>query len=171
MAKTLGRTHAEYAKYFNLTQKSCGHVWQARYFSCPLEASYLWRAMAYVERNPVRAGLVEDAGAYRWSSVRSHLGESDPGGIVDVSAWRKEYTPQRWIEVLRSGVDDEQLGERIREATLRGRPMGGDEFIERLEAQTGRRLRPRPTRKRGKRDSTPNHQTQPSLFSLAKNGD
>ena len=52
MAKTLGRTHAEYARYFNLNQRSCGHVGQARYYSCPLAGAHLWRAMAYVEQNP-----------------------------------------------------------------------------------------------------------------------
>src|SRR5579862_7231739 len=151
MAKALGRVHAEYAKHFNLIQQSCGHVWQARYFSCPLEGAHLWRAMAYVERNPLRAGLVENTEAYRWSSAGVHLGKTDAAGILDLTAWRKAYTAERWKDVLRTNIEDEDLAERIREATLRGRPLGGAEFIEDLEARTGRRLRPRPTRTR---DST-----------------
>jgi putative transposase len=62
LARTLGRTHADYARHFNLRQQACGHVWQARFFSCPLDSWHLWHAMAYVERNPVRARIVADAG-------------------------------------------------------------------------------------------------------------
>lgn len=133
MAKALGRTHAEYAKYFNLVQRSCGHVWQARYFSCPLEGSHLGRAMAYVERNPVRAGLVEDAFAYRWSS---HFGTPDPARIVHPEAARQDCQV----------IDDEQVSEQIRAATRLGRPLGQPSFIQQLETRTGRRLRPNPTR-------------------------
>jgi putative transposase len=148
MAKALGRTQAEYAKYFNLVQRSCGHVWQARYFSCPLDGAHLGGAMAYVERNPVRAGLVEDALTYRWSS---HFGTSDPAGIVRPEAWQQDYP----------ALDDEQTAEQIRAATRLGRPLGQPAFIEKLEANTGRRLRPKPTR-----DSTLSPQPQAPLFSF-----
>jgi len=35
MASALGRTHADFARHFNLRRRTCGHVWQARFFSCP----------------------------------------------------------------------------------------------------------------------------------------
>ena len=41
-----------------------GHLWQNRYFACALGPGHLWAALEYVERNPVRAGLVDWAGAY-----------------------------------------------------------------------------------------------------------
>ena len=143
MPRALGRTHAEYARYFNLTRQSCGHVWQARYFSCPLDGAHLWRAVAYVERNPLRAGLARDPFAYRWSSAAAHAGKFDPAGLLDMSSWRLEYTPERWRDAIRDGVDDEELAERIREAATRGRPLGDAGFIEHLERQTGRTLAPR----------------------------
>jgi putative transposase len=37
LATALGRTHADFAKHFNIVGRSCGHVWQARFFSCPLD--------------------------------------------------------------------------------------------------------------------------------------
>jgi hypothetical protein len=51
---------------------------------------------------------------------------------------------RRWRETLRSGVDDEALGERIRLATMTGRPFGSAEFTEELELALHRRLRPQP---------------------------
>jgi hypothetical protein len=34
------------------------NFWQNRYYSCPLDRIHQWTALAYVERNPVRAGMV-----------------------------------------------------------------------------------------------------------------
>jgi len=34
LARALGRTHAEYARYLNIRRRSCGHLFQARFFSC-----------------------------------------------------------------------------------------------------------------------------------------
>jgi putative transposase len=152
MAKTLGRTHADYARYFNLRQRSCGHVWQARYFSCPLDRVHVWLAMAYVERNPVRAGFVEEAGSYSWSSAAAHTSGEDPAHILNLGAWRKQYTGERWREVLRTSVSEEALTERLREATVRRRPFGSEEFVEALEQKAGRRLGPLPVGRPKKRE-------------------
>jgi putative transposase len=142
MATALGRTHADFARNFNLRRRSCGHVWQARYFSCPLDGAHLWRATAYVERNPVRAGLVQQAERYRWSSARARLG-LDPGDpVLELDAWRAEYTRAQWLEALDTSVDEEAFGRRLHESSRRGRPLGGEAFTEELENRVGRRLRP-----------------------------
>ena len=143
LAAALGRTHADYARHFNISARSCGHVWQARYFSCPLEGAHLWQAMAYVERNPVRAGLVTEASDYRWSSVAAHTGLATEA-MLDLSHWQAEYDANRWAQALNTSVEEECLAERIRQATLRGRPLGGEAFVQSLENNTGRRLHPNP---------------------------
>jgi putative transposase len=152
MANAMGRTNADYARHFNLARRSCGHVWQSRFFSCPLDPAHLWRAMAYVERNPVRAGIVEVAGQYRWSTAPVHLGMRNADDLA-MKTWRMEYTPDRWNEVLRSSTDEEAFGQRLQEAARRGRPLGPVGFVEELERKTGRSLRPvasgRPRKKRG----------------------
>ena len=51
-----------------------GHLWQGRYFSAPLDESYGWHTIRYVERNPRRAKLVERAEDYPWSSASAHCG-------------------------------------------------------------------------------------------------
>jgi hypothetical protein len=57
----LRRVHGRYAQMVNTMRLRSGHLWQNRYFSCPLSESYLRRVLQYVERNPVRAGLVAQA--------------------------------------------------------------------------------------------------------------
>lgn len=59
MAQTLKQTHGRYASYWNARNSSSGHVWQGRFYSCPLDESHLWKALRYVELNPVRAGMVK----------------------------------------------------------------------------------------------------------------
>ena len=155
MASALGRTHADFARHFNLRGRTCGHVWQARFFSCPLEGAHLWRTAAYIERNPVRARIVEHAGQFEWSSASTHLGLAENPGFLDMSTWQAEYTHQRWREVLETGVEEEAFGRRLQEASRRGRPLGGNEFARELEKRTGRELCPRPVgrpRKQGCED-------------------
>ncbi len=118
MASALGRTHANFARYFNLKRITCGHVWQARYFSCPLDQAHLSRAIAYVERNPVRAGLVEQNEQYEWSSVN------------------------KYTRALDVDPDELSFGRRLQESSRRGRPLGSEEFVRELESRTGRGLRP-----------------------------
>lgn len=144
LSRALGRAHADFARHFNLRRRTCGHVWQARFFSCPLDGAHLWRALAYVERNPVRAGIVAGAADYRWSSAAAHLTGSDPDALLELNGWRREYDPRRWRRVLETSVGEEELGQRIHEASLRGRPLGADDFVVELEREAGRRLRPLP---------------------------
>ena len=61
-----------YAQRINRARGWKGHVWQGRFFSSPLDEAYLWAAMRYVERNPVRAKMVRKAENYRWSSAAAH---------------------------------------------------------------------------------------------------
>jgi len=61
--------HMRYAQRLNHEHGWKGHVWQGRYFSFPRDEAYLWTAIYYVERNPVRAGIVRKYERYPWSSV------------------------------------------------------------------------------------------------------
>lgn len=144
LAMAFGRTHSDYARYANLAQRGCGHFWQARFYSCALDSHHAWAALAYVERNPVRAGLVERAEAYRWSTASAHCRMDTLNGRLDLEEWRRYYSGERWREVLRTGVEEEALAERIREATRRGSPLGSEPFIERVSRTLGRDLHPRP---------------------------
>jgi hypothetical protein len=78
LARALGRTHSCYAQRFNLRYHRAGHLCQNRFCSdrfdsCPLGGSHLPRALAYVDLNPVRAGLVGRArglSVVEWSGAR-----------------------------------------------------------------------------------------------------
>lgn len=144
LAQAMCRTNADFARYFNLRKRSCGHVWQARYFSTPLDEAHLWQAMAYVERNPVRARLVAQAEDYPWSSARLRQASTEGGGLLDAAAWKREYSWPRWKAVLETSVVEEAFGQRLQEASRRGRPLGQQSFVDDLEKRCGRKLRALP---------------------------
>jgi putative transposase len=74
LARAVGRTHFLYTQYVNRLHGRSGHLWQNRFYSCPLDGPHLWSAMCYVERNPVRAKLGRVAWSYAWSSAAAHTG-------------------------------------------------------------------------------------------------
>lgn len=64
LARALDRTHYHYTIYLNRQRICSGHLWQNRFFSTPLDRVHLHTAVRYVDLNPVRAGLVEQAVEY-----------------------------------------------------------------------------------------------------------
>jgi hypothetical protein len=51
--------------------RSSGHVWQGRFKAFPIQKDeHLLSVMRYIERNPLRAGLVGRAEEWPWSSLR-----------------------------------------------------------------------------------------------------
>jgi len=137
LAQALGRTHSAYAQRFKRHYHRSGHLWQNRFYSCPLGASHLYQALAYVDLNPVRAGLVAHAGEYAWSSARAHLGDTKADEWIDGEAWQQLGLADDWAEILRREIEADEL----RAATYAGLPYGEADFIELLEQQTQRPLR------------------------------
>ena len=85
LGKAFGRTHFMYTQYANRRHERSGHIWQNRFFSCALDAPHGWNALAYVELNPVRAGIVRRAWHYPWSSAAGHCGVRDDDPVVDLA--------------------------------------------------------------------------------------
>jgi putative transposase len=67
----------EYSRWYRKHTGYVGHLWQGRYKSPIIDKeSYLLECGRYIERNPLRAGIVTEAKDYRWSSYRYYaLGE------------------------------------------------------------------------------------------------
>jgi putative transposase len=74
LSALIHRAHGGYADFFNALYGTVGHLWQGRFNSSAMDEGYFWNAVRYVERNPVRSGLVSVAEEYRWSSAAAHCG-------------------------------------------------------------------------------------------------
>jgi putative transposase len=109
LARALKRTHGRYASYWNAVYGSSGHVWQGRYYSCPLDQTHLWEALRYTELNPVRAGLVADADSWLWSSAAVHCGKMAAEGWLSLPLWRDHWSEGEWREYLNAGEQEAAL--------------------------------------------------------------
>ena len=137
LARAVGEAHRRYTRRVNFREGWRGHLWQERFFSCVLDGPHGLAAVRYVERNPVRAGLVKRAWDWPWSSAAAHIGgrgdalvRSNPLA-EEVSDWRR----------FLSGEDDEEAVVRLRRHTRTGRALGSVAFVERLEGLLGLTLR------------------------------
>ena len=142
LAVLFRRVHGAYAQAINAGLGRSGHLWQNRFFSCPLAEDHLWIALRYVEANPVRAGLAERPEQYRWSSAAWHLGETakDASGVLDGEFWQRAGGAATWREMHASHDGDRQLN-LLRRCTYAGRPFGAEEFVQKLELEFGRSWR------------------------------
>jgi putative transposase len=139
IARALKQTHGRYASYWNAAHKSTGHVWQGRFYSCPLDNAHFWAALRYTELNPVRAELVAKAESWGWSSAAAHCGLAEPDTCLDMDYWNQSWSSESWREYLALEESPEDIAE-IRQCTHTGRPLGSPEFIRSLEQLTLRRL-------------------------------
>ena len=143
LALAIGHTHWRYTMRFNEQYGRNGHLWQNRFYSCPLGPIHLVTALAYVDLNPVRAGMVGEGPAYPWSSASAHCGDAASDRLIDSGEWGSTGLASEWEQRLRT----ESMGGRaaeLRRATYSGLPLGDERFVEQMEVQLGRRLRPKP---------------------------
>jgi putative transposase len=133
---TFAEAHRRYTARIHARLKVTGHLWQGRFSSTAMDERHLLAAARYVPMNPVRAGLVARAQDWPWSSARAHLAGRDDG-VVSVAPLL-ERTPD--FAGLLGAAEDAAAVQAIRRSRSTGRPVGASDWIEALEAGTGRRL-------------------------------
>jgi putative transposase len=120
-----------------------GRIWQGRFKAPPVQADdHLLTVMRYVERNPLRGGLVRRAQDWRWSSLRARLGPSD-----DLLAPSPVDLTEDWCEFVNKPLTANEL-KAIRTSLRRGSPYGDPAWTrgtaERLDLMQTLRPRGRP---------------------------
>ena len=136
LARGIGNAHKAYTRMRNFREGVRGYLFQGRFRSCVLDEPHLLAAAPYIERNPVKAGMVRVPRAYRWSSARYHVGERRTDPLVTDRDLRG-LVPN-WKEFLLE--EDPQREKAIRVATRTGRPAGSDKFVGLVQKLTGRDL-------------------------------
>ncbi len=142
---TLAEAHRRYSRRINFREGWRGYLFQGRFASYPMDDAHLMVAIRYVENNPVAAGLVGEAGDWRWSSAASHLAGKrtrvDP--LTDVGALGQHV--RNWRAMLRVGLeamDDPATIEEIEARIRTGRPLASPQWIEDAEARMDRKIGP-----------------------------
>jgi putative transposase len=121
--------------------KGSGHVWQGRFKSFPVQADdHYLTALRYIERNPLRARLVERSQDWEWSSLKPTI-RSAPDGILSDGPIAK---PSQWTRHVNSVQSEAELTA-LRHSLVRGTPFGDSEWQKSTARQLGLEssLRPR----------------------------
>ena len=141
LAVLFRRVHGRFAQYVNTRRGRSGHLWQGRFYSCPLDGAHVSTALRYVEENPCRAGMAASPQDYRWSSAAAHLGlRGDPYHVLDLDFWERSGGAATWREMFAAQATGEQE-EELRSCTYGGRPFGGESFVAAIEDEFKRRWR------------------------------
>jgi putative transposase len=145
-------THAHRWQKFH-ESVGTGAVYQARYKAIPIQTeTHFLNVCRYVERNPLRAGLVQLAQDWEWSSLwkREHR----------LAEWLTPWPvlpPDDWTAIVNGLEPDDNLAH-IRSAISRGFPLGDSDWTKATATKLGLESTLRP-RGRPKKD--------PDLFSTA----
>ncbi len=142
MMQAVGRS---YVRYFNRRHQRTGTLWEGRYRSTIVQTErYLLACMAYIDLNPVRAGMVAQAGDYPWSSHAHYMGRrSDPLVTPHALYWELGNTPFA-REAAYGALVQAGLGAKEREGISRsvhsGWVLGEEGFVALLQERTDRRV-------------------------------
>lgn len=136
LSRGLKRLHGTYTQWFNRRHHRVGHLLQGRFKSLLVEKeSYLQELCRYVVLNPIRAGLVTDAGMWEWSSYRATVGLQAAPDWLDVSAVLNLFdsshalATKAYRRFVNDGVHQPSPWTKVSGQIFLGSP----EFLERIE--------------------------------------
>ena len=142
MMQAVGRS---YVRYFNDLQGRSGTLWEGRYRSTLIQTDrYLLTCMAYIDLNPVRAGLAADPKDYPWSSYGHYSGlRTDKLIAPHPLFWSLGNTPfsreAAYAEMVRAGISTDQQA-LLTQSVLSGWALGEANFVADLQKRTERRV-------------------------------
>ena len=144
-----------YVQYFNRRYQRRGTLWEGRYKSCLVDtAQYAIACYRYIERNPVRAGMVSAPSAHRWSSYNGNAGGASNKLLTPhpeyLALAAHEPARHRAYQELVAEDDDPVFLAAIRDATNGGFALVGEELKSKLPPDAQRRLERRAPGPRGK---------------------
>jgi len=128
--------HMRYSRTINKRHDWTGHLWQGRFWSCPMDEPYTLMAARYIECNPVYANMVDAPHKHPWSSAAAHV-----KGIDDALVLARpllDLVPD-WRGFLSVPLSKENQ-KTLNRGQSTGRPLGTETFLKSVEAQTGRSL-------------------------------
>jgi putative transposase len=112
-----------------------GHLYQGRFKSFPIEQDeHFYTVARYVERNPVRAGLVARAEEWRHGSLWLRS-QGSPEERALLAEWPLPL-PRQWADHVNQ-PQTEAEAEAVRRSIVKGSPLGGDEWTRRTVATLG----------------------------------
>lgn len=160
MSRFMQSVGRAYVKQFNERWGRSGTLWEGRFRSGLIQTErHLLTCMAYIDLNPVRAGMVNRPGDWPWSSHSHYVGLRSQAWLTPHAVyWELGNTPfareQAYERMVSAGLLPGQV-QSMTEAAFKGMALGDPEFLEGLKGKAPRRVtsgqpgRPRQKRQNG----------------------
>ena len=133
LSKWMQWLQSAYVQNYRLRYKSSGHIWQGRFKAFPIEDDdHLLTVVRYVERNPLRAGLVSRAEEWPWCSLAEWL-RAPSSPFLDASLFSRGPD---WLERVNEPQTEAELAALQRSVT-HGIPFGSSDWVERTATRLG----------------------------------
>lgn len=163
LSRFIGSLMSRYAKSFNRKTDRSGHVFERRHGAKLVsDDSYLLELVRYIHQNPLRAGIVNNMGDYKWCSHHAYAGNATIPWLVtesvlylfgsNISSARRKYVefveqeqPMSVVEQIRSDLtnddmvlgDDTWVNEVLRRANAKPEFESLDHLIDEVCRQNG----------------------------------
>jgi putative transposase len=135
----------EHVRRYHRRYQGSGHVWQGRFKAFPVQPDvHYLTLLRYVERNPLRANLVERSQDWKWSSLKPSA-RSAPDNLLSPGPVPK---PSQWTRTVNALESESELTS-LQQSIDRGTPFGDSRWQNKTAIRLGLEssLRPRGRRK------------------------
>jgi putative transposase len=142
IGETLQALGRRFVPHINRSYGRSGTLWEGRYKASLVQDDvYLLTCYRYIERNPVRAGMVAEPAAYPWSSYRANaLGEANPllrpHPLYLALGNRAAERQAAYRDLFATEIDPDSLNA-VRACLQTGTPLGNDRFRAQIEQALG----------------------------------
>ncbi len=122
-----------HAMRYHRRYETVGRLWENRFKAFPIQQDHhLMTVMRYVERNPLRAKLVDQAEQWRWSSIAANPCARGK----DLTTRPPIPLPANWVSWVNMPQTEAEL-KSLRHSANRGTPFGSHEWVEETAEQLG----------------------------------
>lgn len=147
VAKVMQAVGRRYVRYVNDVHGRTGTLWEGRYKASLVDPAYdyILTCSRYIEMNPVRRGVVQYPGDYRWSSYAHHVGERRDWLLTDHEQYLAlgQTAAERhaaYRDLINTPIDPSAIA-RIRETKHQCLVFGSDRFKDKIERTISRPVR------------------------------
>lgn len=144
MARAVGETHRRYTNHVNARENWSGHLFQNRFFSYAMDEQHGLRAARFIESLPVTLKIAPKPENYLWSSAKSRIKIASNNFLKNFQSF---HSVQNWESYLARPMDPKEMNQ-IQLHLQTGRPRGSDLFLDNIEREIDRPVRPQ---KRGRK--------------------
>jgi putative transposase len=117
-----------------------GHLYQGRFKSFPVQTEeYFYQVVRYVERNALRAQLVQQAEEWRWSSLSGRIRNGEPSLPMLSHSILGDWPlprPADWLSIVNTPQTEGELAA-LRRCVNRGCPFGAPDWAVTTASQLG----------------------------------